>query len=261
MVYEQIVSSSVSFYHVFGNKITYGDREFHTFNEIIVPINCSSKLISETGTTNLYPESVVLVPRGYFHQFFPGCSYEDYHRVLLHFESVPFLDESIKTLFDRVKVIFNPTPAFRQLVEKLQKIETTIPDQQDKRLMLDSLFTEIILELKYNCQTDDTYHNLDPLISSIISYVDEHYTEPLSVDDISRKLHFSVSSLSHRFRTTMNTSLYRYILNKKLSKASELIKEGTPPTIASQQCGFQEYSGFYKQYKNYFGISPSKTES
>ena len=40
----------------------------------------------------------------------------------------------------------------------------------------------------------------------------------------------------------------------------EKISSGTPAVIAASECGFNEYSNFYRQYKKIFGISPSNTK-
>ena len=59
----------------------------------------------------------------------------------------------------------------------------------------------------------------------------------------------------------MNISLHQFILKKKLVMAYHKILDGIPATKAAVECGFNDYSGFYKQFKKMFNQSPSKRKS
>ena len=39
-------------------------------------------------------------------------------------------------------------------------------------------------------------------------------------------------------------------------RANKKIKNSVPRTQAAIECGFHDYSGFYKQYKKMFGVVP-----
>ena len=56
----------------------------------------------------------------------------------------------------------------------------------------------------------------------------------------------------------MNISPKQYILRKKLATARKLIAEGTPPTVAAMQVGYENYSNFYRQYTKHYGTAPTK---
>ena len=55
----------------------------------------------------------------------------------------------------------------------------------------------------------------------------------------------------------MNISIHQYILKKKLVMAHHKILDGIPATQAAIDCGFNDYSGFYKQFKKMFNKAPS----
>ena len=61
------------------------------------------------------------------------------------------------------------------------------------------------------------------------------------------------------FKDDMKISIYKYILHKKLVLANKSIISGVPPTIAALDSGFNDYSGFYRQYKKMFGTSPQNS--
>ena len=60
----------------------------------------------------------------------------------------------------------------------------------------------------------------------------------------------------HKFKKETGYTLHNYILSKRLFKAKELIKSGTPITTASMQCGFNDYSSFLRSFKKTFNCSP-----
>jgi AraC-like DNA-binding protein len=55
----------------------------------------------------------------------------------------------------------------------------------------------------------------------------------------------------------MKISIMDYIKQKKILLAQDLIANGTKPTLAAQELGFEEYSTFFRLYKKYLGCSPS----
>ncbi|MBE7034478.1 MAG: helix-turn-helix domain-containing protein, partial [Ruminococcaceae bacterium] len=50
----------------------------------------------------------------------------------------------------------------------------------------------------------------------------------------------------------------KYINTKRLILAQKKIRQGEKPTQIYPKCGFSEYSTFWREYKNYFGYSPSE---
>jgi AraC-like DNA-binding protein len=92
-----------------------------------------------------------------------------------------------------------------------------------------------------------------------VEYINGHLSESLTVAGIAKRLNISPSLLSHAFKNEMNIAPYRYILKKRLVLAQHKIARGESATAAAIECGFGDYSGFYKQYKKTFGTSPSRT--
>lgn len=58
------------------------------------------------------------------------------------------------------------------------------------------------------------------------------------------------------FRSAFGCPMQEYILNRRLTRARELIQEGTAPADACYSCGFDSYSGFAKAYQGKFGAAP-----
>ena len=91
----------------------------------------------------------------------------------------------------------------------------------------------------------------------LINYINDNLFEELSLASISEKIHMSPSQINRVFRALTGTSVYQYILSKRLIVAQDLISKGESAVSASQTCGFRDYSSFYRLYKKRFGISPT----
>ncbi len=99
----------------------------------------------------------------------------------------------------------------------------------------------------------------------LINYINDHLFEELSLSTISDAIHMSTSQINRVFHGLTGTSVYQYILSKRLIVAQEMIAKGESAVSASQKCGFRDYSSFYRLYKKRLGTSPTaakrKTES
>jgi AraC-like DNA-binding protein/ligand-binding sensor protein len=95
-------------------------------------------------------------------------------------------------------------------------------------------------------------------IERIIAYLDEHPEEMLSLTDAADLLRCSVSSLSHRFKETVNTSFKNYQLARKLDIADEYMDTQPELSIAqiARRLGFKDPMYFSRLYKKYRGKSP-----
>lgn len=99
---------------------------------------------------------------------------------------------------------------------------------------------------------------VSPLVSSVLEYINSHYCEKLSLSDLADKFFVSKYYLSHIFNSVVGTSLHRYITLKRLIHAKQMLSSGIRPTSAAQNCGFNDYAGFYRAFVAEFGVTPKE---
>ena len=95
-----------------------------------------------------------------------------------------------------------------------------------------------------------------PLVSQVLSYIGEHYNEELSLEGLAQRFYVSKYHLSHEFSRIVGTSVYRYIMMKRLLIAKQMLMGGVSPGVVYSNCGFGDYANFYRAFKAQYGISP-----
>lgn len=96
------------------------------------------------------------------------------------------------------------------------------------------------------------------LSDEIIQYIDSHLADPLRIQSIANHFLISESSISQLFKKQMNLSLYRYITQRRLIEAKNLIHKGISLKKLPELCGFSDYSTFYKAFVKQYGLSPKE---
>ncbi len=96
------------------------------------------------------------------------------------------------------------------------------------------------------------------LLDRITGFIEENYAGRITVDDLARQFYVSNSTISHLFKQKMGVSLYRYVTQRRLIAAKNMIGEKISLEEIAHRVGFADYSTFYRAFKQEFGISPRK---
>ena len=95
-------------------------------------------------------------------------------------------------------------------------------------------------------------------ISKVLHYINQHFTEEISINNLSEMFNMSESSLSHEFKKYSKRSVYEYVLYKRIIKAKELLLTDSNLTQIALDCGFNDYSNFLRVFKKFSGCSPKE---
>jgi two-component system response regulator YesN len=96
-------------------------------------------------------------------------------------------------------------------------------------------------------------------IEGTIAYIDRHYRERLSADQLSVEFNISKSKLQAGFQEMTGLTLHNYILKVRVDKAKRLLKDTNDPvkSIASAM-GFKRPSHFIYTFKEFTSQTPSE---
>ena len=96
-------------------------------------------------------------------------------------------------------------------------------------------------------------------ISSVIDYVQLHYDTKLQVHELAAMAGMSVSVFHKVFKQVVTDPPLQYIKKIRLNNAKTLIlQQGMAANIAAGLVGYESPAQFSREFKRYFGLSPSK---
>ena len=98
----------------------------------------------------------------------------------------------------------------------------------------------------------------NPLLEQVIAYIHGHYGERLSLQDTARRFFVSPSTVEHLFTQKLGWSFYRYVTKRRIIEARHQIAAGVPLKAVCANCGYADYSNFYKAFTKEVGVSPGQ---
>ena len=96
-------------------------------------------------------------------------------------------------------------------------------------------------------------------IQKMLSYIQEHYTESVTLEDIAKAANISRSEAGRCFKTYMGCSPVEALIQHRLQIAHRLIKD-TRLTFKeiSCSCGFNSVHYFIRQFRQSYGYTPGQ---
>lgn len=150
-----------------------------------------------------------------------------------------------------------------QLVEQFEKILAVL----DKDTKFSSLKkTQIILEIYYilltRCQVKDVsnmtkIHASTTYAKQLIAYINQHYTEDLSLEILAKEVGLSAQYLSKHFKNATDMGILQYINLIRLEHANEdLMNDSVTVTQAALNNGFPSVKAYIAACKKVYGMTP-----
>lgn len=115
---------------------------------------------------------------------------------------------------------------------------------------------EIVNGLLYNA--DEIAESGNERISAAKEYINSHLTEKLTLDILAEAIYTDKFYLSHLFKKECGMSIVDYISMQRVALAKKLIIGGRGATEIYTDCGFNDYSSFYRAFKKLSGKSPGE---
>lgn len=264
------LTTSFKLFHLKDSKRRDFNYHYHDFHKILILLSGDVTYCIEGHTYRLRPKDIVLINAGEVHK--PVIhSDTPYERMILYI-SPDFLNEYRKdgndltrclrqALTEQSHVLRLASSQNGKLGASIRALDHSLQDTDyASGLYHRILFLEFMIQLnraaldKHAEYIGDSASN--DKVLSILSYLNEHLTEDISIDALSARFFLSRYYLMHTFKEQTGYTIGSYISTKRLFLARELIADGTPVTEVCYACGFHNYSTFLRAYKKSFGESP-----
>lgn len=93
-------------------------------------------------------------------------------------------------------------------------------------------------------------------MSELIRYINGHAAGQISLDQLAEVFGMNKFAMLHEFKSHTGMSVYQYILTRRINLAQQLLAQGAKPRQACEECGFTDYTSFYRAFKARTGVSP-----
>jgi len=146
-----------------------------------------------------------------------------------------------------------PIPLYHRL-ERMEK-DWRQPSTLEK-LHIKVLFYQFVYELLSQMSKQGIQGTKVDLVSQAMRYLQEHYADRVTLDELAGLLDCSVSYLSRKFKQTVGKSPIDYMIALRIDKAKELLlnTDATLQEIA-ESVGFSDDSYFNRMFKKQVGLS------
>lgn len=236
--------------------------------ELNVLLHGSQEFSVEHANTLLQEDDVILIPPGSGHASF--AQHANTRALVLHFSASAFrlfVKKGTRYLFPEC-VSSSETrndPAFRQIRFLVSEIFGAAYRQSPYSQLRAKANLELLLATlceSFHPQSvpinkEDAVHQ--ETFAKMIQYVEDHYSEKLSLEDLASFSQYNRTYVSTLFKNTVGVNFYAYLTRVRFQHAlCELAGTKKTLTDIAMDNGFSDLKSFNKIFREFIGRTPSE---
>ncbi len=191
----------------------------------------------------------------------------EYYTILFPLEFISFqaedaMEESLFLPLRQKQLLFPMVVADNQKKELGRCLDQMILVNDEKATgyqLRTKIFLLELLEylLKEDCFQNADYVNSNRLQRELITFVQKHYMEKISLSMLAQEFHLSEKYVSWYFKEHFSISFMQYVLHLRMSKAKDMLMTTDQPiTEVALSCGYQSVNLFIRNFKEVYGLTP-----
>jgi len=249
-----------------------GNVDFHMHNshEIYLLLNGQIQYFVENVCYHLNPGSLILFSNREIHKAI-NTTNAPFTRLVIHINPA-FIryyctpDTNLLACFHREPAMGNlvklASAEYKALLAMAHTMEKAIKNRCSYGSDLTAVtnLIQILILINQAWQKTSSFktaprpHKAQP----IMNYIDKNLTAPLTLDSISQALSLDKYYLSHLFKSETESSIFQYIVVKRVALAKELLSQGHTVSEACHLSGFHDYSNFIRTFRHTTGYTPGQ---
>lgn len=253
---------------VFSEKIYPSDPHYHDEYAIFYLAEGKMRFGIEEDEFIISAGDIVFVEPGQCYYAFKTEDNDEFHYYSVVFD-ISILgaedDPCFKILKNiRVNRFLTLSPELLELMPHMRRwdIEKNFGNEVMLKSAFYSIFAHIIQTSQYTKLSDLNMRRSDvasEAVDSVIKYIEEHYKEKITVDDLVERINYSKSHLMRIFKQSTGMSVTDYINKFRVEKAClELIYSKKNITEIAASNGFNTVQYFIKVFHDFSGRTPGE---
>lgn len=267
---QYVKGSSMRFWY--NTQTANFTTHWHSAIEIILPIEEGYQVIIQQQEYNLAPGDIIIIPAGELHSLNTPAKgsrliflFElDYFTKLQGFSYIlSLMSKPIHLTYETCRNIYETE------ITTLMKIaEEYWSNSMIKELRIHSLLLNFFADYADYCFDSDSIllfdsstkkNHLSSQLNNVFDYLDTHYSENISLEDIASMAGFSKFYFSRLFKQCTTQTFHEYLNTKRIKVAEQLlIVPNLTITEISLQAGFSSLSSFNRNFKRLKGCTPTE---
>lgn len=252
-------------------------RHWHHTVEILLITKGSYLFEINLETYRLNAGDICFLNSGDLHQI-TGLERETAHEVILfdpHILEFAYPDEvqeqAIAPFLNHTRIFKNTLcpadPIYPSAAPRIRELMCLSVEKKHnwylscKLLLLELL--SVLTEEGFLQQTDSAWSAADKLKVSrykeIVSYIEEHYAEPISLKDLADTVSCNGQYLCRFFKEITGSSPIQYLIAYRIERACTLLSDTTMSVLEiGMECGFDNTSYFIRKFRQLKGCTPKQ---
>lgn len=140
----------------------------------------------------------------------------------------------------------------RELHELIMEERKDFEKEEIFFFLIEQLITEYTEPTKDNLSEDSEE------IQKSCTYMENHYAELITLDDLSKLSNLNKYTLLRNFTKQRGVTPYQYLEAIRVGEAKKLLEKGIDPLEAALQTGFSDQSHFTNFFKKLIGLTPKQ---
>lgn len=175
-----------------------------------------------------------------------------------------FNGQAAETFLNRTAFAFGDVThiaddTINDLVCETTTILSSFPPNADM-YAISHLMKMLLFFAEHNSLADpEKIHPIRSDIQKVLDYIDYHYADPITVQDMSRLVALERSYFCRTFKNAVGVSPKEYLTKFRLDKARYLLTETSQPIgKIAESVGFQSFSSFSRLFAEQYQQSPGQ---
>lgn len=270
---QKMITNEFEIHRKSGLSKSAAQRNCHTFHEIYILLKGNAKFIIEGKTYTLKSGDILFISNNESHYPLPSTS-ETYERIVIwtnHFflSSISSGRTDLGKCFDtsiggRNNLLRGSSSALTLILNHIIRLEKImLAEDYGSDLLKITIFVELMValnNLNINNSFDESILDISSnrKINEILSYINTNLASKITLDDLASRFYMSKYHLLREFKKSTGYTVHRYLLQKRLMSARDLLTQNYSINKICELCGFGDHSSFIRTFQKEFGLPPKK---
>lgn len=242
---------------------SYGYHQHEDIYEVSFIVESSGALLLEHGRLALRTGDIVITPPRVLHSF--SCGGEERMKYYSFWVDAEGERGPLQDFFAGL----GPEPALVSACKYLSYIQSSLQilvelhqingGQVDETYQSVCLGLFMLMKKLYQHRAMAACIDTSSYASDVLWYIDQHYSEDISLQSLARQFSISASHLRRVFKQVYGTSPITYLIQRRIAMAADfLLKTSLPVAEIARQVGYENTTHFSHLFTDRIGCTPGQ---